>query len=249
VSANIKISHPTKIAKGTINLTGSKSISNRALIIQALCKDDFEIENLSNSADTQTLAYCAATGREAILSGSDRMHSRPIGELAEALKSLGADIDYLGENGYPPLEIRPSTITKNTVTLKSDISSQFITALLLIAPTLPSGLAIKLTSEPVSRPYIEMTLRMMEYFGVAHTWNGLTIQIDKQDYIAKDYFVESDWSSASYLYAIAAIADEADITINGLTQQQLQGDSAISEMMTSFGVESTFADRSVHITK
>ena len=273
MSANIKISHPTKIAKGTINLTGSKSISNRALIIQALCKDDFEIENLSNSADTQTLvkllasddkeinaghagttyrfmtAYCAATGREAILSGSDRMHSRPIGELAEALKSLGADIDYLGENGYPPLEIRPSTITKNTVTLKSDISSQFITALLLIAPTLPSGLAIKLTSEPVSRPYIEMTLRMMEYFGVAHTWNGLTIQIDKQDYIAKDYFVESDWSSASYLYAIAAIADEADITINGLTQQQLQGDSAISEMMTSFGVESTFADRSVHITK
>ena len=270
---NIKISHPTKIAKGTINLTGSKSISNRALIIQALCKDKFEIDNLSNSKDTQTLvklldseeielnaghagttyrfmtAYCAVTGRASILSGSERMHQRPIGELVEALKSLGANIEYVDNEGYPPLEIKKGEINKSEVQLKASISSQFITALLLVAPTLPNGLTITLESEPVSRPYIEMTLRMMEYFGVEHSWDDLVINIAPQDYVAKDYFVESDWSSASYLYAIAAISNEADITINGLTQQKLQGDSAISDMMTSFGIESTFTTRSVRITK
>ncbi len=273
MSSTIKITHPSKIANGTINLTGSKSISNRALIIQALCRDDFKIENLSNSADTQTLvkllasddnelnaghagttyrfmtAFCAVTGRDTLLSGSERMHSRPIGELVEALKSLGADIVYSDKIGYPPLLIAPKEITGSTVTLKADISSQFITALLLIAPTLSNGLEITLESEPVSRPYIEMTLRMMEYFGVSHSWNGLVIKIKAQNYIAKDYFVESDWSSASYLYAIAALAEESDITINGLTNQALQGDSAISDMMTSFGIKSTFSNRSVHITK
>ena len=273
MSSTIKISHPSKIAKGTVNLTGSKSISNRALIIQALCQDDFQIENLSNSADTQTLikllasndkelnaghagttyrfmtAYSAVTGRNTLLSGSERMHSRPIGELVEALKSLGADIEYSGKEGFPPLLISPMDITGSTVNLQANISSQFITALLLIAPTLTNGLEITLESEPVSRPYIEMTLRMMEYFGVSHTWEGLVIKIVTQKYIAKDYFVESDWSSASYLYAIAALSNESDITIKGLTNQALQGDSAISNMMTSFGVESTFSDRSVRITK
>lgn len=273
MSKNLKISHPTKIAKGTINLTGSKSISNRALIIQTLCKESFEIENLSNSLDTQTLikllasddleldaghagttyrfitAYCAVTGRESILSGSDRMHKRPVGELVEALNSLGADIDYTGEEGYPPLHIKQGDITGSSVQLKADISSQFITALLLVAPILPQGLAITLESEPVSRPYIEMTLRMMEHFGIKYTWEGLKMTIAPQEYIAKDYFVESDWSSASYLYAVAAIADEADITINGLTDQELQGDSVISKMMTSFGIKTTHTNRSIHITK
>lgn len=273
MSTKIKISHPSKIANGTINLTGSKSISNRVLIIQALCLEDFNIENLSNSVDTQTLvkllasqdkelnaghagttyrfmtAYCAVTGRDTLLSGSERMHSRPIGELVEALRSIGGQIEYSGETGFPPLHISPSNIVGKNVTLKADISSQFITALLLIAPTLQNGLEITLESEPVSRPYIEMTLRMMEYFGVSHSWDRLTITIKPQKYIAKDYFVESDWSSASYLYAIAALADESDITIHGLTNQALQGDSAISSMMTSFGIHSEFSDRSVRITK
>lgn len=273
MNSNIKISHPTRVVKGTINLTGSKSISNRALIIQALCKEEFEIENLSNSVDTQTLvkllsseekvinaghagttyrfmtAYCAATDREAILSGSERMHSRPIGELVEALKSIGADIDYINQEGYPPLVIKKSAITKSHVALKADISSQFITALLLIAPTLKHGLTIALDSEPVSRPYIEMTLRMMQYFGIEYSWDNLVITIAPQDYIAKDYFVESDWSSASYLYAIATIADEADIIINGLTKQKLQGDSAIVDIMSNFGINSIFSEKSVRITK
>lgn len=273
MSRNIKISHPTKIAKGTIQLTGSKSISNRVLIIQALCKEDFEIENLSNSVDTQTLinllasedinldaghagttyrfmtAYCAITGRETLLSGSERMHQRPIGELVDALKTIGAKITYKGEQGYPPLEIKKGTIEGNSVTLKADISSQYITALLLIAPTLPHGLKITLESEPVSRPYIEMTLRMMEYFGIQYVWKDLSITIESQEYLAKDYFVESDWSSASYLYAIAAIAEEADITVHGLTNQKLQGDSEISEMMTSFGLSTSYQDRSLRITK
>lgn len=273
MSTTVKIFHPTKIANGTINLTGSKSISNRALIIQALCKTNFKIENLSNSADTQTLvkllasdekelnaghagttyrfmtAYCAVTGRNTLLSGSERMHSRPIGELVDALKSIGADIEYADKVGFPPLLINAKNITGTCVTLKANISSQFITALLLVAPTLANGLEITLESEPVSRPYIEMTLRMMEFFGVIHSWEGLTIKIKPQEYIAKDYFVESDWSSASYLYAIAALANESDITINGLTDQALQGDSAISKMMVSFGIKSTFSDRSVRITK
>ena len=273
MKTNIKISHSSKIANGTINLTGSKSISNRALIIQGLCDDSFKIENLSNSVDTQTLvnllnsndkelyaghagttyrfmtAFCAVSGRDTLLSGSERMHNRPIGELVEALKSLGADIVYCDKSGYPPLKINPSILSGKTVTLKADISSQFITALLLIAPTLPRGLEITLESDPVSRPYIEMTLRMMEYFGVTHSWDGLVIKINPQKYIAKDYFVESDWSSASYLYAIAALSEKADITINGLTNQALQGDSAISSIMNTFGIKSTFSDRSVHITK
>jgi len=273
LGTNIKISHPTKKVNGTIRLTGSKSISNRALIIQALCKKDFEIENLSDSIDTQTLiqllaskdielnaghagttyrfmtAYCAVTGREAILSGSDRMHQRPIGELVEALNSIGAEINYKGEKGLPPLEIKEGKITGEWVRLKADISSQYITALLLVAPTLPKGLKIELESEPVSRPYIEMTLRMMEYFGIQYHWEELTIHIDPQEYIAKDYFVESDWSSASYLYSIAAIANSADIIIEGLTDQKLQGDSAISNMMTSFGISTSYNDKSIHIKK
>lgn len=273
MSIDLKISHPTKVAKGVIHLTGSKSISNRVLIIQALCKDEFKIENLSSSADTQTLvrllasenldlnaghagttyrfmtAYCAVTGREALLSGSDRMHQRPIGELVDAINSLGGNIQYKGEIGFPPLEIKKGNIDKNSVSLKSNISSQYITALLLVAPTLPNGLIINLESEPVSRPYIEMTLRIMEYFGISYQWEDLTITIKPQEYIAKNYFVESDWSSASYLYAIAAIAKDADITIHGLTDQALQGDSAISKMMSSFGIKTSYEDRSLRITK
>lgn len=273
MSTTVKISHPSQKVEGTIKLTGSKSISNRVLIIQALCKEKFEIENLSNSADTQTLvkllasndielnaghagttyrfmtAFCAVTGRTSLLSGSKRMHQRPIGELVEALKSLGAEIIYKGEEGYPPLEIKKGTISGDTVRLKANISSQYITALLLVSPTLPNGLKIILESEPVSRPYIEMTLRIMQHFGIVYEWEELTIKIKPQKYIAKNYFVESDWSSASYLYSIACIAKEADIKIHGLTNQKLQGDSAISEIMTSFGITTNFEEKSITLIK
>lgn len=273
MSDNVEIIPKNLNLQGTISLSGSKSISNRVLIIKALCHEDFHIENLSNSNDTTTLqnllasdelklntghagttfrfltAYLSVTNRETILSGSERMHQRPIGELVTALRSIGAKIDYMEKEGFPPLHIYPSDIINDEVELTADISSQFITALLLIAPSLPNGLKVKLTSEPVSRPYIEMTLRIMEFFGIRYDWDGRLIDIPAQKYVAKDFFVESDWSSASYLYAAAAISNNSEITINGLTDQKIQGDSEIANIMTHFGVETKFSNRKITISK
>lgn len=269
----VLISHPTRQITGQINLSGSKSISNRVLIIQALCESKFEIENLSSSQDTETMrrllaskdleqnaghagttyrfltAYYALTGREVYLSGSERMHQRPIAPLVDALRSLGADIRYGDQEGYPPLQIKKANIKGDKVKLAADVSSQFISALLLVAPSLPNGLQIELESEPISRPYIEMTLSIMTYFGIEYNWSELTINIEPQKYKAKDYYVESDWSSASYLYAIAAIAESANLEISGLTNQKLQGDSAIVNIMKSFGVHTQFKEKAIIIHK
>lgn len=272
--SNIRLNHDNGPIEGEIRLGGSKSISNRVLIIRALCDEYFDIENLSDSDDTKVLdailrekshqpntghagtayrfltAYLAYSCEEAVtLSGSARMHERPIGELVEALKSLGADIEYIDNEHYPPLQIRPSKILGSEVSLKADISSQYISALLLIAPSLAQGLTIHMESEPISRPYIEMTLRIMAHFGIEHQWKGLSISIAHQSYKARDYYVESDWSSASYTYADLAVAPSGNIIIHGLTDQKLQGDSAIANMMQSFGIETTYGDRQIIISK
>ncbi|MEO0340932.1 MAG: 3-phosphoshikimate 1-carboxyvinyltransferase, partial [Bacteroidota bacterium] len=269
------LSHSTKTIKGEITLAGSKSISNRALIIRALSGQDFEISKLANAKDTILLngllasddqvrdagaagttyrfltAYLSMQKGTQILTGTDRMKQRPIGVLAEALKSLGANITYLEKEGYPPLEIsEPAAFgIKNHVQISAGTSSQYISALLMIAPTLPNGLELELVGKIVSRPYIEMTLGLMHYFGVEHAWDGQTIKIAPQQYIGKPFVVEADWSAASYYYIIAAFAEEVDLQLNGLFKDSFQGDAVLSQMMEHFGVITTFNDTGIHLSK
>jgi 3-phosphoshikimate 1-carboxyvinyltransferase len=261
--------------QGQITLESSKSISNRVLIIKALCKDNFTINRLSAAKDTQTLlhllsqkgaiydagpagttfrfltAYLATQQGTQILTGSERMKQRPIGDLVEALQQLGADIEYIENEGYPPLRIHaPQTSDfAGEVCIAASTSSQFITALLLIAPTMPKGLKLTLEGEIVSRSYIEMTLSLMQYFGISYSWEGNIISVEPQAYQAKDFTVEADWSAASYYYAMAAFAEEVDLQLNGLYAESIQGDSIITKMGDQFGVKTTFNENGLRLQK
>ncbi len=269
------ISKPNRRIVGTITLDGSKSISNRALIIQALCVDRFNIDRISSSKDTQILiqllsqtdgdiydagaagttfrfmtAFLALQADTQILTGSERMQQRPIGKLVNALRTLGCDIEYSANEGYPPLKINaPKSLTTNALTIAADTSSQYITALLLIAPTLQNGLRLTLEGKIVSLPYIQMTLGLMADFGVAHTWAGNTIVVAPQAYQAQDLTVEADWSAASYYYALAAFADELDLTLNGLFEDSLQGDAVAVAMGNQFGITTEFTETGLRLTK
>ena len=268
--------------QGEITLNGSKSIANRALILQALCEQDFSIHQLSNSKDTLTLqqllqqnavaptaqefssiydagaagttfrfmtAYLALQQGTQILTGTERMKQRPIGVLVEALKKLGAKIEYLEKKGYPPLKIHaPQANKTHQLSIAAGTSSQYISALLMIAPTLPNGLKLSLEGKIVSRPYIEMTLNLMHYFGVEHQWRGNTISVAPQKYQAKDLTVEADWSAASYYYALAAFSDELDLQLNNLYPDSVQGDSVLASLMESFGVETTFNKKGIRLS-
>lgn len=283
------ISNPTKKLNGSIQLTASKSESNRALIIQALSKEKFRIDNLATAQDTQTLqqileadkqhlqsaqgkeertydvgpagttmrfltAYFATTPGKRILTGSERMKQRPIGILVDALRSLGAKITYLEEEGYPPLQIDGKTLKGGELEIVGNISSQFISALLLISPVLQNGIVIHFKGEITSRPYINMTLKMMEEFDVVGTWHDNSISVSQQKYHPNGdedyvYMVEGDWSAASYWYAFAALANEVDFTIKGLKNASLQGDSIVSELFNFFNVNTTYADDGIHLKK
>ena len=270
-----KLSKPNRNIVGEITLDGSKSFSNRVLIIQALCETDFPIHNLSTSNDTQTLvkllaqtdsdifdcgaagttfrfltAYYALQEGTQILTGSERMKQRPIGKLVNALLALGCDIEYLENEGYPPLKINtPKPLTTNGLIIPADTSSQYISALLLVAPTLPKGLKLTLDGKIVSLPYIKMTLSLMEYFGVEHTWKGNTITVKKQTYQPREVTVEADWSAASYYYAMAAFADELDLKLNGLFKNSSQGDSVVTEIGFHFGVDTVYTEGGIHLKK
>lgn len=272
---NYKISKKDRNIIGEIQLDSSKSISNRVLIIRALCDTDFKINAIAHSNDTQLMQQLLASEkaiRDAgpagttfrfltaflslqkgtqILTGTERMKQRPIAVLVNALRELGADIEYLEKDGYPPLRINEAKkLNKNQqLTIAADTSSQYISALLLIAPTLPDGLELRLDGLIVSRPYIEMTLDLMGYFGVTSAWEGNTIKILPQKYQSKDFTVEADWSAASYYYAMAAFADNLDLQLHGLFENSLQGDAILSKIMTKFGVQTTFNEKGVHLTK
>ncbi|MEZ4879389.1 MAG: 3-phosphoshikimate 1-carboxyvinyltransferase [Chitinophagales bacterium] len=274
-NATIHIKAPNHAIKGSITLNGSKSIANRALIIQALCKDDFVIQNLSNADDTLVLqqllnsndtildagaggttfrfltAFLALQeGRTVVLTGSERMQQRPIKILVDALNSLGADISYTNNTGFPPLRITGKKLSGGKIILPADISSQYISAILMIAPLLENGLTMQLEGEIVSIPYIEMTLRLMNYFGITTNFEGNTINVEQGNYIAKDFFVEGDWSAASYFYAITSLAEAAEITLHGLTNQQIQGDSIIARIGEQFNIKTTYnIDNSITIVK
>lgn len=261
--------------RGTIALSGSKSISNRVLIIRALCHSPFEIRHLANAKDTTTLqallassepvldagaagttfrfltAFLAMRDGTQMLTGSERMKQRPIGGLVDALRTLGADIEYLEKEGFPPLRIGTPAISAipHVLPIKAGASSQFVSALLMIAPTLPNGLTLKLDGPVVSRPYIEMTLKLMRYFGVDSWWEDDHIRIAPQAYQGRPFRVEADWSAASYYYSIAALAEEAELELEGLFADSLQGDACLAEMMESFGVETHFEENGIRILK
>ncbi len=200
-------------------------------------------------------AYFTVTGQQKIMTGTPRMCERPIGILVDALRTLGADIIYLKKEGYPPLQIngfKPSA-ESTRVRIRGDVSSQYISALLMIAPTLPGGLTLELTGAIGSRPYIEMTIAQMTYFGadVQTDWTANTIHVSPKPYVAKPYQIESDWSGASYWYSVAALAEDpaTELELLGLKAQSLQGDSAIVDIMRSLGVESEFTSTGVRLTK
>ena len=258
-----------------VPLPSSKSESNRALIIQALCRDHIELSNLSSARDTQTMirlleseghvldvidagttmrflaAYFCAVGRDQILTGTPRMCKRPIGILVDALRELGAEIDYWKQQGFPPLHIvsKGTRMEGGEINLKGNVSSQYISALLMIAPTLPGGLRLNLTGEISSRPYIEMTRSLMAYFGAEAQWEDQTLVVKEQNYTARAYSIESDWSAASYWYAMAALAEDANIKLLGLRENSRQGDQKIAQFMEYFGVRSTFVDDGVELSK
>lgn len=263
----VRVSHKGGPIKGHIHISGSKSISNRALILNALSSAPQEVSNLSDSDDTQTLrrllhqsdriydahhagttfrfmtAYLALQSGEQILTGSERMQQRPIGPLVEALNEIGADITYQKVIGYPPLKIGAFSLQKQKeITVQADISSQFLSALCMIAPSMPEGLIINLAGALVSEPYLLMTLQMMETFGVLSSYEGDRIVIQPQTYKSIAYTVESDWSSASYLFAIAALSKDSEIILSHFSNEGLQADAKIMEFCHQFGVEATLGN-------
>ncbi|HMZ33937.1 MAG TPA: 3-phosphoshikimate 1-carboxyvinyltransferase [Chitinophagales bacterium] len=270
-----KITKPSSdCIQGEVQLNGSKSISNRVLIIDALCNHQLQLENISNADDTVFLqqilqsndavldagaggttfrfltAYLSTQeGREVVLTGSERMQQRPIKILVDALLQLGADISYVNNEGFPPLRIRGKKLKGGKISLPADTSSQYITALLLIAPTLQEGLTLELIGKIVSVPYIKMTLKIMEYFGVKSTFTNNIITVESSQYEPKPFYIEGDWSAASYYYSIAILAKEAAITLKGLTAQQIQGDAVIADIATKFGVQTTYNNKAVTLTK
>jgi 3-phosphoshikimate 1-carboxyvinyltransferase len=277
----ITLTHPSKKIQGTVQLTGSKSESNRALIIQSLSKGQVEIANLSEAADTVTLnrvlqiasepqpgyntidigpagtamrfltAYLNLVKGNFILTGTERMQQRPIGILVDAMKEIGAEIHYEKKVGYPPLKIEGGLFQgKDRVKIKGNISSQYISALLLIAPALKKGLTLEIEGELTSRPYVSMTLDMLKSVGIQHEWTENAIKIAPQAFEKQTIYVEPDWSAASYWYAIVALADtHASIVLPGLRQHSLQGDIAITSIMEHFGVYSSFESDGLHLTK
>lgn len=258
----------------TIQISGSKSISNRLLILESLFKN-IEIGNLSNSQDTNLLKkalsentevvdihhagtamrfltsyYSIQDGKTTILTGSKRMKERPIKNLVTALQNLGVEIVYLENEGFPPLKIKGKTITETKVNVPANISSQFITSLLLIAGKLENGLQINLVGEVTSRSYIEMTLNILTRFGIKNSFTGNTIKVDpfinQQSII--NYEVESDWSSASYFYSFAALGRQT-IHLKSFYRESTQGDSAIAKIYKDFfGIETIFTEADHKIT-
>ncbi|OWY24959.1 3-phosphoshikimate 1-carboxyvinyltransferase [Sphingobacteriales bacterium UPWRP_1] len=261
------------LIQGHVVLDGSKSISNRALIIRALCSQNFPLEHLSASDDTQALqaalenlppvidvgaagttmrflcAYLAVQKGEFVLTGSERMKQRPIAPLVTALQQLGANISYTENEGFPPVKIIGQPLAGGVVTMPANISSQFISALLLIAPTLKNGMQVQLTTEVVSEPYLDMTLQLMEYFGIKYQKTAQNISILPQPYLPKPLFAEADWSAASYYYAMAAFGGKVQLHLSGLRENSLQADSALPQIMQPLGVNTRYTPAGIELTR
>ncbi len=269
----IKVTAPAKIHT-TIQLPSSKSISNRALIINALGNGTHHPENLSDCDDTRVMiralnddketidimaagtamrfltAYLSVTPGTRIITGTERMQQRPIQVLVNALRELGADIEYVANDGFPPLRITGRELRKDTISLPGNVSSQYISALLMIAPVLTNGLTIRLTGDIISRPYINLTLQLMNDFGVRAEWtDDHRLKVEPQAYHSTPFYVESVWSAASYWYQIVALSKEAEVTLPGLFKDSYQGDSQVAGIFRSLGVETIYKDKTVILKK
>ena len=263
------------LLKSHIEITGSKSESNRSLLLQALYPK-ISIRNLSNSDDAKVMQkglaissgevdihhagtamrfltgyFASQEGKHVVLTGSQRMTERPVKVLVEALRKLGADIEYVNSEGYPPLQIKGKKLQKNQVSLPADISSQYISSLLLIAPSLENGLELKLVGKITSVPYIKMTLGLLNQIGVNTSFEGNNIKVSpKKNIEAIEIVVESDWSSASYFYSIVALSEVGtEIKLSAYKKNSLQGDSILADIYNDFGVETTFLKNEIILKK
>lgn len=257
---------PNRI-KAEINLPASKSISNRVLVIHSLSGGNSTLHNLSDCDDTQVMinalrdmpevidikaagtamrfmsAYLSVTEGEHVITGTERMKHRPIGVLVDALRRLGADIEYVGEQGYPPLRIRGKQLEGGTLEVPGNISSQYISALLMIGPALRNGLELRLTGDIISRPYIDLTLHVMHEFGCKIEWSSVdTISVKPQRYDDREYVVENDWSASSYWYEMLALSEDKEngVILPGLRDASRQGDSVVRYLYSLLGVKTAF---------
>jgi 3-phosphoshikimate 1-carboxyvinyltransferase len=271
---NLHLQSATLNLRSEISITGSKSETNRLLLLQALFPN-ITLANTSNSDDSEVMqkalkgnegivdihhagtamrfltAYFAVNeGREVVLTGSPRMKERPIKVLVEALQQLGAQITYENEEGYPPIRIKGQKIINNKVSIPANVSSQYISALLLIAPKLENGIELTLVGEITSIPYIKMTLALLNEIGVETSFEGNIIKVyPKPEVESKVMTVESDWSSASYFFSLAALSDEASISLTSYKENSLQGDSALVEIYSKMGVETHFEENEITLVK
>jgi 3-phosphoshikimate 1-carboxyvinyltransferase len=268
-----RLSAPSAI-KATIQLPASKSISNRALIINALAESNCTPNNLSDCDDTRVMikaltqdeetidimaagtamrfltAYLSVTPGERIITGTARMQQRPIQILVNALRELGAEISYTNNEGFPPLHIKGVELKGNEITLKGNVSSQYISALLMIGPALKNGLTLHLSGEIISRPYINLTLQLMQDFGAKAAWTSSdSISVAPQPYTSIPFTVESDWSAASYWYQIAALSPKTEIELLGLFRNSYQGDSRGAEVFSRLGITTEFTTKGVKLKK
>ena len=265
-----KISPPDTIHT-TVQLPASKSMSNRALILNALSLSHYPIRNLSDCEDTRVIieafnsdsnvfdvkgagtamrfltAFLAGMEGEWIIKGSKRMHERPIHPLVETLIALGAEIDYLEKDGFPPLRIKGRKLRGGEIYLSGNISSQFISALLMIAPLMEHGLIMHIEKKVVSRPYIDLTMAMMKQCGVIAKWDNNDILVKPQTYQAIELSVETDWSAASYWYEIVSLMPGSEVKLTGLQKKSLQGDANVTNLFSDLGVTTEYVDDGIII--
>lgn len=266
------VSHPNRIISSQIVLPASKSIANRLLILDAVYPGKLQVENIPASDDTKVLqhaleinsgtvnvnnagtafrfllAYYASRPCDIILHGNERLHQRPVSVLVDALRSLGADIDYINQDGFAPLRIRGKILKGRKVSLDISQSSQFASALMLIAPSLPNGLTITIKGKKVSETYIQMTERIMADCGILSDINRNTIDIPPQKVKNGIHKVEPDWSAASYWYTLALLSEKAEIQLTGLNPSYLQGDMAIAEYL-KYGVSTSYNETGTFLSK
>jgi len=266
----LKINKINKKVKGSVQITGSKSETNRLLVLQQFYPN-LLIKNVSNSDDSKLMQqaltstsndinighagtamrflaayFSVKENAEIILTGSYRMKNRPIKILVDALITLGADIQYLEKEGFPPLKIYGKNLVNDFVEINGNVSSQYVSALLLIAPTLKNGLQLKFKGEVTSVPYIKMTLQLLAELGVEYLWKNNIILIQpKQKIKDKTITVESDWSSASYYYSLVALSPNAEIKLTSYNKNSLQGDSVLATIYKNLGVETRFEDNTL----